>query len=217
MIAADSTHAKYYARRAESIEQVYLKPERQADLSTLRQRLAEIMAGHRVLEVACGTGYWTQIYAPAAESVVATDINPPMLALAKAKGLDAGKVRWEMADAFHLPDLGPFTACLAAFWWSHVPREAQEGFLQELRRSLGKDTLLVLVDNAYVEGSSTTIARTDHHGNTFQIRTMPDGERIEVLKNFPSDSGLRKKLSVAANDIRILRLEYYWMLTCRLK
>ncbi|MFI4939082.1 MAG: class I SAM-dependent methyltransferase [Burkholderiales bacterium] len=217
MTTGSNDLAAYYAKRAGIFDQIYEKPECQADLAVLQQRLCEVLAGHRVLELACGTGYWTQRYAHSAESVLATDINPEMLALAQAKDTPAGKVRWERANAFEFQTKESFSACFAGFWWSHVMRQDQEGFLQHLRRQCGKDTLLVLMDNVYVEGSSTTIARTDLEGNTFQIRTLPDGERHEILKNFPTDSALRKKLAAAVRDIRILRLEHYWMLTCRLK
>jgi SAM-dependent methyltransferase len=209
--------AAYYAKRAAVYEQVYDRPERQADILAVRQRLKETLANHRVLELACGTGYWTQFYADAAASVLATDINPEMLELAKAKSLDSEKVKWQLADAHRFQVTEPVSACFAAFWWSHVKREEQEGFLADLRKKLGKDCLLVLLDNVFVDGSSTTIARTDQHGNTYQIRTLPDGERTEIIKNFPTDSALRKKIAPAANDIRIFRLPHYWMLTCRLK
>jgi SAM-dependent methyltransferase len=209
--------AAYYVKRADIFDQVYEKPERQADLAVLQQRVREVLSGHRVLELACGTGYWTQHYAQSAASVLATDINPEMIALAQARGLPADKVTWALANAFDPEVTQPFSACFAGFWWSHVMRQDQEGYLLHLRKKLGKDTLLVLIDNVYVEGSSTTIARTDLDGNTFQIRTLPDGGRYEVLKNFPTDSGLRKKLAATTKEIRIVRLEHYWMLTCRLK
>ena len=38
-----------------------------------------------------------------------------------------------------------------------------------------------------------------------------------MLKNFPSDSHLRKKFAHSAREIRMKRLEYYWLLSCRLK
>ncbi len=209
---------QYYAVSAPQYERVYDKPERQEDLEELREKLAEVLQGHRVLELACGTGYWTEAVAEVADAVLATDINPAMLSLAQARGLDSEQVRFQLADAFDLPaDLGTFTACFAGFWWSHVKREDQERFLAHLRARLGKDILLVLLDNTYVEGSSTSIARTDAEGNTYQIRTAADGQRYEVLKNFPSDSTLRKKIGGAVREIRILRLEYYWLLSCRLK
>jgi SAM-dependent methyltransferase len=212
--------ATYYALSAPTYEQVYARQERQDDLEELHEKLLEVLEGHKVLEIACGTGYWTETIAETAASVHATDINHEMLTLAGNRGLDT--VQFSLADAFDLPDTisadaGPFTACFAGFWWSHVKREDQERFLAHLRARLGKDVLLVLIDNTYVEGSSGTIARTDAQGNTYQIRTAADGQRYEVLKNFPSDSTLRKKIGSSVREIRILRLEYYWLLSCRLK
>lgn len=210
--------AEYYAKRAPTYEQeVYARPERQDELDQLKERLAELAAGQKVLELACGSGYWTEELAASADSVLATDINAPMLELARARGLSADKVRFAMADATDARIDGDFSLCFAGFFWSHVKREEQAGFLAQLRNNLGAGTMLVMIDNTYVEGSSTVIARTDLEGNTYQIRTLPDGERYEVLKNFPTDSALRKKLAAFVRDIRIVRLEHFWMLTGKLK
>ena len=210
--------AQFYAKSAANHDRVYDKPERQQDLAALRGQVAEALRGHRVLELACGTGYWTHIIAGSAESVTATDINPEMIALAQLRALPAGKVQLRVADAYDLPaDIGSYSAVFIGFWWSHVKREEQERFLAQLRAKLGKDILLVLLDDVYVEGSSETVARTDLEGNTYQIRTAPDGERYEIPKNYPSDSALRKKLAASVREIRIVRSAYYWMLTCRVK
>lgn len=209
--------AQFYAKSASNHDRVYDKPERQQDLAAMRTHVAEALRGHVVLELACGTGYWTSIIAASADSVVATDINPEMIALAKLRALPPGKVQLRVADAYDLPDdIGSFTAVFIGFWWSHVKREQQEKFLAHLRSKVG-DVVLVLLDDAYVEGSSETVARTDLEGNTYQIRVAPDGERYEIPKTYPSDSALRKKLASSVREIRIVRLEYYWMLTCRLK
>jgi SAM-dependent methyltransferase len=210
--------AQFYAKSAANHDRVYDKPERQHDLAQMRTHVAGILRGHAVLELACGTGYWTGVIAASADSVVATDINPEMLELAQLRALPADKVQFRVADAYALPDdLGDFTAVFIGFWWSHVKREQQEKFLAHLRSKVGKDVMLVLLDDVYVEGSSDTIARTDLEGNTYQIRIAPDGERYEIPKTYPSDSALRKKLASSVREIRIVRLEYYWMLSCRLK
>jgi SAM-dependent methyltransferase len=219
MIENDGTDmAAYYSSYAGAYEQeVYGNLELQEELAYLHERVREVVLNHHVLEVACGTGYWTAQLAQAAASVLATDINPEMLRIAQAKGLPAKKVRFVLADAFDLQVAGQFTACFAGMWWSHVKRQDQTRFLGQLRARLGKDALLILLDDTYVEDGHTPIARTDLHGNTYQFRTLSDGKRYEVLKNFPTDSALRKKLGAAAKDIRIARSEHYWMLTCRLK
>jgi SAM-dependent methyltransferase len=209
--------AQFYAKSASNHDRVYDKPERQHDLAEMRTHVADALRGHVVLELACGTGYWTKVIADSADSVVATDINPEMIALANLRALPADKVQFGVADAWNLPDdIGSYTAVFIGFWWSHVKREQQEKFLAQLRSKVG-DVVLVLLDDVYVEGSSETVARTDLEGNTYQIRVAPDGERYEIPKTYPSDSALRKKLASSVREIKIVRLEYYWMLSCRLK
>ncbi len=207
----------YYAKRASTYEEIYQRPERQDELLTLQVRVQELMEGHDVLELACGTGFWTEQIAASAKSVYATDINPEMIALANAKKLPADKATFALADINTFQPERPFTACFLGFWWSHVGRQDQVRFIAQLREKLGKDILLVMIDNGYVEEQSTPIARTDADGNTYQFRTLPNGERYEVMKNFPTDSGLRKKLAPITRELRILRLEYYWLLSCRIK
>jgi cyclopropane fatty-acyl-phospholipid synthase-like methyltransferase len=214
-----NTLEKYYAQCAASYDAVYEEEERQDDLEELQDHVAELLQGHTVLELACGTGYWTEYAAMGAESVTAIDTSPEMLALAAEREL-GDNVRFMQGDALALPDdiaPGQYTACFAAGWWSHVGRAEQDKYLARLRAKLGKDTLLVLIDTNQVEGLSLPIARTDADGNTYQFRTAPGGERFEVMKNYPTDSGLRKRLATAAREVRVERLDYYWIATCRLK
>ena len=49
------TIGEYYQQRAPEYDEVYAKPERQADLAELRRLLPPLVAGRRVLEIAAGT------------------------------------------------------------------------------------------------------------------------------------------------------------------
>jgi len=207
---------QYYSQRAAHYEDIYQRPERQTDLQELGAQLQNLLAGKNVLEVACGTGYWTERYANAARSVLATDNNGDMLQLAQAKNALTECVQFQLADALDLPK-GDFNASLAGFLWSHLKRSEQSPFLESLQRACGSGALLVMFDNCYQEGDSTPIARTDLEGNTYQIRRLPDGSRHEVIKNYPTDSTLRKKMTGYARDIRIVRNQHFWMLTCVLR
>ena len=80
---ASAELVEYYRRRAGEYEAIYAKPERQADLALLRKEVPQRLAGRRVLEIACGTGYWTALVAPLAASVVATDTAEEPMAIAR--------------------------------------------------------------------------------------------------------------------------------------
>ena len=77
--------AAYYAQRAAEYERIYAKPERQSDLAALKIRIGRMFAGRKVLELACGTGYWTEVIAASAAQVTAIDINEEVLQIARAK------------------------------------------------------------------------------------------------------------------------------------
>ena len=213
------TMKKYYAQRVNNYESIYQKPERQVDLMAMQKRLCARLENKRVLEVGCGTGYWTERYAPAATSVLATDINQVMLDSARRKEYPSGRVQFSLADVFAMPTLnaGQYAACFAGFLWSHIKREEQAHVLAQLTKAAGKGSILVLLDDNDVEGVTAPIARTDLEGNTFQLRMQEDGSRVEIVKNFHTDSFLRKRIGLAARDIRVFRNEHYWMLSCVLK
>lgn len=207
----------YYARRAAEYERIYEKPERQADLARLREFVGRAFAGRRVLEIACGTGYWTEILNRSAEAVTAIDINEEVLGIARCKPGNAG-VRFHRADAFRVAEIeGAFDAALAAFWWSHVARRDLAGFLEQLHFRMKPGARMVFLDNLYVEGSSTPISRRDAGGNTYQRRRLGDGGTFEVLKNFPTPEELRAAVGPAASEANVRCFDYYWVLQYRLR
>jgi demethylmenaquinone methyltransferase/2-methoxy-6-polyprenyl-1,4-benzoquinol methylase len=69
----EASMVSYYAERAAEYERIYHKPERQADLRQLRSFVERTFADADVFELACGTGYWTEILSRTAALVVATD------------------------------------------------------------------------------------------------------------------------------------------------
>ena len=210
--------AKYYALLGEALEDKYLEPDMDEDIDDMSIHLGNVLAGHTVLELGCGTGFWTEVAAESAKSVLAVDINASLVDIARERPMTEGKVTFRVADALDLPeDIGSFSAVLLSFLWAHLNKKEQEQLLATLKKRLGKDVMLVILDDAFVEGFSETIARTDADGTTYQILTTPEGERIEVPKSYPSDSALRKRLGDAVKQIKIERIEFFWILTCRLK
>lgn len=207
----------YYARRAAEYESIYAKPERQADLARLRVEIPALFRDERVLEIACGTGYWTTLIAAQAASVVALDTAEETLAIARTKRYPRENVRFEQGDAYALPAWPErFSSCYAGFWWSHVPVERIDSFLEGLHARLQPGARVAFMDNRYVEGSSTPLARRDAAGNTYQRRRLADGSVHEVLKNFPAPDELEARLGRHGSEVRVAAYEYYWLASYRI-
>jgi ubiquinone/menaquinone biosynthesis C-methylase UbiE len=209
---------EYYAKRAKEYERIYDKPERQDELAWLRQRVPEIFTDRTVLEVACGTGYWTQYIARAAKHVHACDINDSVLEIAAEKPIPPGRVSFFKADAITLQGVPTdCDAAFAGFWWSHVKKSELALFVKELSLRLEPGARVAILDNTYAEGSSTPISRRDNEGNTYQMRTLATGEKHEVLKNFPSALELTEAVRPVAREAHLESLTYYWLLVFTLK
>jgi ubiquinone/menaquinone biosynthesis C-methylase UbiE len=208
------TMVDYYRRRAEAYERIYAKPERQADLRAIEAWLPAPFAGRRVLEVACGTGWWTLHGARHARRWLATDINAETMAIARAKAMPPS-VAFATADAYTFAELGDetFDGAFAGCWWSHVPLAALPAWLETLHARLEPGARVVFLDNRFVEGSSTPLSHRDADGNTYQQRTLDDGSRHEVLKNFPAGDAAIAALGTRARDPRWTEHPHYWLLS----
>lgn len=201
----------YYAARALEYDAIYRKPERQADLRAIEVWLVPRFEGVRVLEVACGTGYWTQFLARSAASVLALDIAPETLQVARARGLGE-HVRWAAGDAYAPPATPEaFDAAFAGFWFSHVPMARRAAFFQGLHAALPAGARVLLLDNLFVTGSSTPIHELDVAGDTWQMRCLADGSKHRVMKNFPTEAELHVAAVTAGAAHGVLTLwSHFW-------
>ena len=205
---------QYYAKRAHEYERIYQRPERQSDLRALQASIEDAFVGPDVLDIACGTGYFSASAARRACSLTGVDGNEETLELARQKGLPNASFR--RADAY---DLGaparPYSGALCTFWWSHVPKDRIEAFLVNVHRQLEPGAAVLFADNTYVEGNSTPVVRTDAQGNTYQSRRLESGASYEVLKNFPDAAELVAWARRFGTAIELRQLTYFWILRYR--
>ena len=78
---------KYYGDRAKEYEEIYAwrDPDRQKEQDLMGEELKKAFNGKRVLDIGCGTGYWTQMISETVESVLGIDINEAVLDIARSK------------------------------------------------------------------------------------------------------------------------------------
>ena len=119
----------------------------------------------RVLEIAAGTGVVTRALAaqlPATTDIVATDLNPAMIATATEVGTSRA-VRWQQADAMQLPFADDdFAVVVCQFGVMFLPDQGR-GFA-EARRVLRPGGALVfnvwdrIEDNEFADVVTNTLA-----------------------------------------------------------
>jgi len=122
-------------------------------LLTASTLLQELFAGKNVLEIACGTSYWTEVMGRMAASVLATDVNERVIALAKTRPL-GNQVRFAVADMYRLAPEQPFDGLFGGFIWSHIPRQDLDSFLLWLKRFVRSQRTIGFIDSHPVEGTS---------------------------------------------------------------
>lgn len=208
---------KYYKDRAAEYEKIYSKHERQEELSTSAEILQKLFLDKSILEIACGTGYWTEKISTSAKSIHATDINEAVVTIAKQKHYLNNNVVFAIEDIFNPTSTKKYSNLFAGFIWSHIDLQDLPNFIDKLAYFVSPGGTIVFMDNKFVEGSNLPITETDDFGNTFQTRKLSDGTSQLVLKNFPSEDFLRHQLCKITDTMEIISLTYFWIAVIKTK
>jgi len=209
----DETLRKYYDASALDYDSMYTRSDRlwQKELKVLTNAIKGAVSGRRVLEVACGTGIWSQVAAQVAEYVVAVDASKEMLAMARKKKPLSDNVEYVRGDAYALATvLGKFDAGLANFWFSHIPKSRIDEFLHRWHGKLGKRAVVFMADNVYVPGIGGQLVSKPGIEDTFKLRQSSDSSKYEVLKNYYDYDSLRRVLFPKTVNLEVYESQYFW-------
>lgn len=157
-------------------------------------------AHHRILEIGCGTGFFTQKLAqlyPDAH-IIATDISPDMLAVAKNNLSTFSNISYELQDGEHLTLLGKFDLIIsnAAFQWFHNYHQAFQQFYDRLQpgghllyATFGTDTFSELHTSFEAARHALEITSPIHHGPTFiSINSLTNiAQQIGFISTYSED------------------------------
>ncbi len=179
---------EYYRKRAEEYEEIYHRedPIRQHEQDLITYSMQEALKDRDVLEVACGTGYWTQFLSETARSITATDIESKVMELARYKQYTC-PISFELADAYHFPyDVQSFSGGLANMWFSHIPRKKLDAFLMNFHRVLKPHAHVFMCDNVFIPGIGGELITKEGDENTYKERKLKDGGTHLILKNYYS-------------------------------
>lgn len=204
---------EYYRARAPEYEQIYYRdmPERRQELADEAARLADLVSGRSVLELACGTGYWTQVISRTAASVTASDLSSEMLDEARKKTYRI-PVEFVQADMYKQAfPRDEFDIVALGFWFSHQPRQEFDVLFDILTAPLKPGGLIWMIDNnPPAEGPTLETAGQDDFGNNYKRRFLDSGEQYTIMKNYFTRNDLEQILQPRFSIKSLIHNKYYW-------
>jgi len=179
----------YYRRRAGEYDETAY-----GDVAGARERIARIVAEMAprgdVLEIACGTGLWTEALAAHARSLTALDAAPETVAIARER-VRPHDVTFEIADVFTWTSPRRYDVVFFSAWLSHVPDDRFDNFWNRVARLLTEDGRVLFVDEP-VESR----AKEDWSPGAEGVvrRRLNDGTTFRIVKNFLDPARLHPRL-----------------------
>jgi len=175
----------YYRRRAEEYDETAY-----GDLAAAQRRIARLVGEMhptgKVLEIACGTGLWTRALTDSANTVLAIDASPEVLAIARDR-VTAANVTFAAADVFTWRSTARFDVVFFSAWLSHVPADRFAEFWRLLRDLLVENGRVLFIDEhvderakeSYIEGRDDVVERRLNDGSSYRvIKNFVDPERL---------------------------------------
>ena len=204
----------YYSLRAPVYDEIYLRndPGRQDELSDISKDIANYFSSEmNILEIACGTGYWTQILSTQVNSIIALDGSFDSLQLARKKDYPFDNVTFVLADAFNLRFIkGKFDGIIFNFWISHIPRNRMEVFISEVHSLLKPGGIVYCADNNNLPeygGELTTIAGEE---DGYKKRVLTDGSEHLIVKNYYNEDQLKVVFKDYYKEYKFHSGKFFW-------
>ncbi|MBW4079684.1 MAG: class I SAM-dependent methyltransferase [Acidobacteria bacterium] len=171
----------------------------------VRQALATLPLDEKnILELASGTGIWTEELCNRVAHLTAVDASSEMIALNLQRLGDwAEKVTFIEADLFEWHPTQEFDAVVFCFWISHIPVDRIDEFLANVVTMLTRGGTVFFLD-ARKEHTGTA---ADHvlppRDEELMTRRLDDGREFTIIKNFWTAAVLEDKCKRVGLNVEI--------------
>jgi demethylmenaquinone methyltransferase/2-methoxy-6-polyprenyl-1,4-benzoquinol methylase len=211
----------YYRARAGEYDEWFLRQGRYdrgpalnarwfAEVEEVRRALDAFAPAGDVLEVAAGTGLWTEQLARHATRLTAVDSSPEVLALNRDR-VRSDAVEYVTADLFAWRPARRYDAVFFSFWLSHVPPERFEAFWALVRDCLAPGGRVFLVDSRRDASSTARDHVLPAAAATTLTRRLNDGRTFEIVKVFHEPDALAARLVSLGWDADLHATERFFL------
>jgi SAM-dependent methyltransferase len=203
--AAIREQRAYYEARADEYDTAYRRTGNydrgaavnaawQADLERLVDAFDAAPVHGDVVELAAGTGFWTERLVRRARSLTVIDGSDAMLVANRERlGPAAARVDYQVTDLFEWHPRRAWDACVFAFWLCHVPDERAARFSTSVAQSLRDGGVVCFVDKA----------ATSDPPNERVDRTLEDGREFTIIDHPRPPETLVDLFALAGLDVEV--------------
>ncbi len=164
-----------------------------------------------VLELAPGTGIWTEILCDRVAHLTAVDASREMIALNRERlGERVSKVTFIEADLFEWLPTGEFDAVVFCFWISHIPMRRIDVFLSRVASMLTPGGTLFFLDGRKEPTSTSGDHVLPLDDEELMTRRLDDGREFVIYKNFFASHVLEEKCRSVGLDVTVHETEDYF-------
>ena len=187
----------------------------QAEAQQVRDQLHSASGFAHILEMAPGTGIWTQELIKIGAGLTALDASPEMININRAKLL-SDQVEYQLTDLFEWRPTRQYDMVFFGFWLSHVPSETLAEFLDTVHQALKPAGRLFIVDSRGVDLARSHTQTEDLAGDR-QQRVLSDGRRYEIVKIYYDPAQLSATLRAHGFDIEVKTTDNFFLYADGLK
>jgi len=180
------------------------------DVGQLVEAFERLEPVDEALELAGGTGIWTERLVKIARHLTVLDASPEMIAINRSKVPDAN-VTYQEADLFAWEPDREYDLVFFSFWLSHVPPEDLDTFLAKVRRAVRKGGHLFMIDSRFEQTGAARNNPLFEDEEVYRTRILNDGSEYTIVKIYYEPESLRESLGKAGFDAEARFTDRYFI------
>lgn len=180
-----------------------------AEVDAAYGALDEFAPRGSVLELACGTGIWTQRLLAHATSITGVDVSDEVVEVNRER-VGEGRVRYVLADLFSWEPDARYDVVFFGFWLSHVPAARFDEFWDMVAKACAPDGRVYFIDNYWREHGPVPVKPLvgvdygpDDLDSQVTNRRLNDGRAFRAVKVWWRPEDLEARLRDLGWDVAV--------------
>jgi 2-polyprenyl-3-methyl-5-hydroxy-6-metoxy-1,4-benzoquinol methylase len=216
-----NSQLEYYRARGPEYDEWFLRKRRYdhgpelnrrwfSEITEVRHWLSSQGPLGDVLELAAGTGLWTESLVTQSRSLHCIDAAPEALTLNRARMTrHEADITYELADIFQWRPSRRYDTIFFGFWLSHVPGDRFVPFWRLVEEACAEGGHTLLVDSLADPASTARDHAIESSGQV--TRRLNDGREFRIVKKFWDPKRLAQRLATIGWEARLDTTPTYFL------